>query len=313
MRFTFRFLFTLLILSICGTFSYSQSLTLQEKLGYPKNTKLLILHADDLGVAHTVNDASILSMTKGMVSSGSIMVPCPWFPEIAAYARANPKADLGLHLTLTSEWKYFKWGPVSSKSDVPGLVNKNGFLYAEVDSVYRSAKVEEVERELRAQIQKAIQFGIDVTHFDSHMAACFGNAEYLKVLIKLGREFKVPVLLNKTGPRSVSDTNLEGFITDKDVQLDHVYTANPDDFKNGMENFYTKIFKSLEPGLSIILLHAGYDNIELQAMMIDHPDWGSAWRQADLNFFTSERCRKMLQEQNIRVITWREVRDKLVR
>src|SRR5689334_1884409 len=105
--------------------------TLQEKLGYKKDAKLLIIHADDLGVAHSVNDASEMVMEKGSVTSASIMVPCPWFSEIAAYARSHPKADLGLHLTLTSEWKYYKWGSIASKTEVPGLINKNGFLYSD--------------------------------------------------------------------------------------------------------------------------------------------------------------------------------------
>ena len=113
--------------------------TLQEKLGYSKDSKLLILHADDLGMSHSENSATIYGMEHGSINSASIMVPTPWFPEIAAYARAHPMADLGLHLTLTSEWNYLKWGPVASKSEVPGLVNNNGFLFSAVDSVHRSA------------------------------------------------------------------------------------------------------------------------------------------------------------------------------
>ena len=287
--------------------------TLQEKLGYSKNSKLLIIHADDLGVSHSENAASIFAMEKGSVSSASIMVPCPWFPEIAAYAREHPKADLGLHLTLTSEWKYFKWGPVFAKEKVPGLVNKNGFLFSDVDSMRNSSNPAEVEKELRAQIERAKSFGIDITHLDSHMAALFGSEEYLKVLIKLGREYKVPVLLSKTGFRSVLNADLDSFVNEKDVLLDNIYTANPQDFKNGMENYYTGIFKSLLPGVNIILLHAAFDDREMQAVTIDHPDWGAAWRQADVNFFTGNNCKKLLQENNIHVITWREIRDKLLR
>lgn len=287
--------------------------SIQEQLGHAKDTKLLIIHADDLGVAHTVNEASEMVMEKGSVSSASIMVPCPWFTEIADYSRAHPKADLGLHLTLTSEWKNYKWGPVASKTEVPGLVNKNGFLYSSVDSVYMHANLVEVEKELRAQIEQAKKFGVDFTHFDSHMGALFGNADYLKVLIKLGREYKVPVLLNKSGPRSAFNVSMENYLTEKDVQLDGIYTANPADYKNGMENFYINLLKNLKPGLSEIIMHAAYDNSEMQGVTIDHPDWGSAWRQADVNFFKSEKCRKLLQDQNIQLVTWREVRDKLLR
>src|SRR6187402_3684171 len=131
---------------------FSQVKTIQERLGYPKDAKLVIIHADDLGVSHSENAASIMAMQKGSVSSASIMVPCPWFPEIAAYAQANPSADLGLHITLTSEWKYYKWAPVTAKEKVPGLVNKNGFLYSAVDSVYQTASTLEVEEEMISQV-----------------------------------------------------------------------------------------------------------------------------------------------------------------
>ena len=124
--------------------------TLQERLGYKKETKLLILHADDLGVSHSENKASIYALEKGSVRSASIMVPCPWFPEIAAYAVAHPNADLGLHLTLTSEWKYMKWKPVANSSEVPQLMNEEGFMYSGVDSVVMLGNAKEVEAELRA-------------------------------------------------------------------------------------------------------------------------------------------------------------------
>lgn len=287
--------------------------TLQEKLGYSKDAKLLILHADDLGMCHSENAATIYAMEHGSVNSASIMVPTPWFSEIAAYARTHPKADLGLHLTLTSEWNYLKWGPVASRSDVPGLVNKNGFLFSSVDSVHRSAKPEEVERELRAQIEKARQFGIDITHLDSHMGTLFGKPEFLKVLIKLGREYKLPVLLSKPAFRMAFNVNLDTMTSDKDVSLDMIYTASAQDYKNGMENYYTHVLKSLQPGVSILIFHVGYDDSEMKAATIDHVDWGAEWRQADFNFFTGENCSKLLRENNIHLITWREIRDKLVR
>jgi len=287
--------------------------TLQERLGYPKDSKLLILHADDLGMSHSENAATIFAMEHGSVNSASIMVPCPWFSEIAAYARSHPATDLGLHLTLTSEWNYLKWGPVASSSDVPGLVNKNGFLFSSVDSVHRSAKAEEVETELRAQIEKAKRFGIDVTHLDSHMGTLFGRTDYLKVLIKLGREYKLPVMLSKPGFRIAFNVNLDTMTTEKDVLLDMIYTASPADYKKGMENYYTGVLKSLQPGVSILIFHVGYDDSEMKAATIDHADWGAEWRQADFNFFTSETCKTLLKENNIHLITWREIRDKLVR
>ena len=121
---------TLCYCSILLIFSaFSQQKTIQERLGYPKDTKLLIIHADDLGVSQSENAASIYAMEKGSVSSGSIMVPCPWMGDIAAYARSHPNADLGLHLTLTSEWKNYRWGSVLPANQAGSLLNTAGFLY----------------------------------------------------------------------------------------------------------------------------------------------------------------------------------------
>ena len=119
---------TILFLSICSSMVFAQK-NLAEKLGYSPDSKLLIIHADDLGVAHSENIGSFLAMKIGMVNSASIMMPCPWVAEVAAYAKKNPQADLGLHLTLTSEWKYMKWGPVASLDQVPSLVDSLGFFY----------------------------------------------------------------------------------------------------------------------------------------------------------------------------------------
>jgi len=298
-----------LLLLTALVFSYllnAQSSTIQERLGYSKDTKLLIIHADDLGVSHSENAATINAMETGSVSSASIMVPTPWFSEIAAYAIAHPKADFGLHLTFTSEWKNYKWRSLSDET--PGLNNKQGFMFSSVDSVYASATITEVEEELRKQVEKAKQFGLDVTHLDSHMGTLFGKPEYLKLYIQMGREYKVPVMLPK-----VATAGLGSFLTDKDVLVDDIFIANPSDYKSGMAAYYTGVLNSVKTGLSVLIIHTAYDDKEMQSVTIDHPDYGAAWRQADYNFFTSETCKRILKEKNIKVITWREIRDKLVK
>ena len=303
---------TVLVALFFTTLSWSQRKTIQERLGYPKDAKLVIIHADDLGVSHSENVASISAMEKGSVSSASIMVPCPWFPEIAAYAQANPTADFGLHITLTSEWKYYKWGPVTAKEKVPGLVNKNGFLYSDVDSVYQNASAAEVETEIRNQVLRATQFGMDPTHLDAHMGTALQRLDYLKAYLKVGHEFKIPVFI----PRILENplkVKWDTIITEKDVLVDNILSASPQDFKNGFSNFYTNGLKNLKPGLTYLIIHTAYDDEEMRAITIDHPNWGAAWRQEDYNFFTSPACKKVLQENNIYVITWKEIRDKIVR
>jgi predicted glycoside hydrolase/deacetylase ChbG (UPF0249 family) len=196
---------------------------------------------------------------------------------------------------------------------VPGLLNKNGFMFSTVDSVYKSATAEEVEKELRAQIEKAKSLGIDITHLDSHMGTLFGRRDYLEVLLKLGREYKLPVLLSKTAFLFAFGINLDSLTTDKDVVLNMIYIESPQDYKNGTEKYYIGVLKSLQPGVSELIFHVGYDDAELQAATAGQEDYGAKWRQADFNFFTSDACKQLLQAQNIHIITWREIRDKLLR
>src|SRR5271166_448272 len=161
----FASLFTLLAASTLP----AQVKTVAERLGYPADSKLLIMHADDLAVAHSVDAASFDALDQNAVTSASIMVPCPWLTEVAAYAKAHPEADLGLHLTLTSEWKTYRWGPVAPKDQVPSLLDPDGYFYADAFPAASHAKPEEAEREIRAQIDLAMKMGIHPTHLDMHM------------------------------------------------------------------------------------------------------------------------------------------------
>ncbi len=289
----------------------AQNKTVAERLGYEKDAKLLIIHADDLGVTHSENRASIAGLEETPVNSASIMVPCPWFPEIAAYARKNMSADLGLHLTLTSEWKHYKWGPVSSKDAVSSLVNADGYLYASVDSLIAHASPAHVEIELRNQVKKAYQFGIDVTHLDAHMGAAVSTSEFLEVYIKIGKEFQLPVLLD--GRVYAMGDNITGLLNGKDVVADAIPTKLPEDQEKGTNQYYKTLLKNLKPGLNCLLIHLAFDDAEMQAVTVDHPEWGAAWRQADFDFFTSTESETLIKQNNIVLVTWREIRDKIVR
>lgn len=305
-------LLALAFLSSSASFAPAQSKTIQEKLGYPKDAKLLILHADDVGVSHAENTATINAMEKGCVNSASIMVPCPWFPEIAAYAKAHPDADLGLHITLTSEWTHYKWGPVTPHAKVPGLVNKWGFFYSTVDSVIQKATPAEVEEETRNQVKRAIAFGLVPTHLDAHMFTALSHLDFLKAYLKVGREFNIPVFIPRELERRLN-ADFASFITEKDVLVDHVVTAFPENFKNDMKSFYVNSIKTLKPGLTYFIIHTAFDNDEMQAVTVDHTDWGATWRQKDYDFFSSPECARLLKENNIYLVRWKEIRDKITR
>ena len=304
--------FFYLLFTICSIVVAGQRKSVAELLGYPKDAKLLIVHADDLGVSHSENSASISAMEKGSVKSASIMVPPAWFPEMAAYASLHPDMDFGLHLTLTSEWKYYKWGPVTPAQNIPGLVNKNGFLYSSVDSVIANASPAEVEEEIRNQVKRALQFGIKPTHLDSHMYTLHQSLGFLKAYLKVGHEFDLPVYITRQVGNNLH-VNLDTIVSDQDIIIDTLLTAEYEDYKAGMVDFYTRGFKNLKPGITYLILHTAYDDDEMKAVTIEHDGWGAAWRQQDYNFFSSPLCAKLLKENNIYVVTWREIRDKITR
>src|SRR5579872_41777 len=146
------------ILFVVSTFNslMAQSKTIAERLGYPADSKLLIIHADDLAVAHSEDAASFDALDKRAVTSASIMVPCPWLTEVADYAKSHPDADLGLHLTLTSEWQTYRWGPVAPADKVPSLLDSSGYLWPETEPGKKHIRADEAEREIRAQIEHAL-------------------------------------------------------------------------------------------------------------------------------------------------------------
>jgi predicted glycoside hydrolase/deacetylase ChbG (UPF0249 family) len=279
--------------------------TIAERLGYPRDAKLLIVHADDLGMAHSVNVATIKAFESGLVTSGSIMVPCPWLSEIAAYARTNPQADLGLHLTLTSEWTLFRWGPVASKDRVSSLLDKDGYFHLLETEAAAHADPKEVELEITAQIARARALGIQPTHLDSHMGTLYQNKALFEVFLRVARSQKLPVRVAKSW---FTQTDfLPSTLSPDDVYIDRILDINPSVTPNDWAKFYSDAIRKLEPGVTEVVIHLAYDDAEMRGATFDHPNWGAAWRQRDFEFFTSEAFRKLLQENQIKLITWREL------
>jgi chitin disaccharide deacetylase len=279
---------------------------IQQRLGYKRNTKLLIVHADDLGMAGSQNEAFFEATKNGMVNSGSIMVPCLKFGEIIDYSKTHPEADLGVHLTITSEWSQYKWGPVLPSGEVPSIIDHNGHLLESKRAIAENAVAGEVEKEFRAQIKLALESGIELTHIDSHMFSAWADEAILGKYIALGKEFNLPVLLTHELPIRNRDRK-------DNVILDRLYIARSEDNLKGINNFYRKVLSSMKPGLNCILIHAAFDNKEMQDITSGQINYGAAWRQADFDFFTGNECRQLIEKNNIRLITWREIRDKLIR
>lgn len=298
-----RLLWSSVLSLLLGSALPAQTRSIAERLGHPRDAKLLILHADDLGAAHSVNVASFDALERGAISSASAMVPTPWIAEVAAYARAHPNADIGLHLTLTSEWETYRWGSVESRDRVPTLLDSVGTFPRTERAVATTAKPMEVERELRAQIDRALALGIRPTHLDSHMGALFGTPELMATFIKVARDYRLPFLAVRSGARAVPGAPL----SERDILLDTVITAGPDVPAGEWKAWYLNAIASLRPGLTEMIVHVGRDDAELQAVMVGHEPWGSAWRQRDYDVLTSPEFRKALRDHGVILVTWREL------
>lgn len=290
------------------TCASGQSKTVAERLGYPRDSKLLIIHADDLAVAHSEDAASFDALDKHAATSASIMVPCPWLTEVAAYAKAHPDADLGLHLTLTAEWKTDRWGPIESKDKVPSLLDPDGYLWPEVAPALQHIKAEDAEREIRAQVEHAISVGIHPTHLDSHMGVLFSRPDLTAIYIKVAHDYKLPFLAMLT-PRAPA--NLKPMLSENDVLLDSIVIANPNVQAAQWKAFYLDAIKNLKPGLTEFIVHLAHDDAESQAVMVDHPDYGAAWRQRDYDVITSPEFKKAIEDNHIILVQWRDLKKLL--
>ena len=175
-------------------------MTWAEKLGFPPSAKVLILHADDIGMCYEANKAAQHYFENRQIQSASVMVPCPWFPEMAEWWKTRPEHDIGLHLALTSEWKTYRWDPVADASTVPGLIDPDGFMWRDVRSVVMHASPEEVAREIRAQLAKARQFGLEPSHIDTHMGTLYAHPEFVRTYLDMAVENNIPAMVIEMTP-----------------------------------------------------------------------------------------------------------------
>ena len=280
--------------------------SLAERLGHDPSDILLIVNADDVGMSHAANVATRAGMEKGLITSGTIMVPCPWFEEIAAYATAHPKADFGLHLTHTSEWKVYKWGPVASRDAVPGLVTPQGYLWPDIAGVYEHATPSQAETEARAQIRKALDRGIDVTHLDSHMGALQYDMRYHQVYRKLAREFDLPIrmgnqeLLAKLGGGHLrGELDADGIVYPDYLVHDQRRQGEP------VDAYWKRIISELKPGVTELYIHPAVAGEEMEHIT-------GSWKERDAEYhlFTDDASvRQLLERRRVKLIGWRALRD----
>src|SRR5215204_4043995 len=281
--------------------------SLAERLGYKATDKLLIVNGDDVGMCHDANLGTIECLEKGLMRSATIMVPCPWFPEIASYAKEHPEKDFGIHLCHTSEWRKYRWGPVAEREKVPGLIDPEGYLWRSVEEVYAHSTPDQALIEARAQIRRALAFGVDVTHIDSHMGTLQLNAEYVKVYLQLAVEFDLPTRMasQETLARFGQPALRDGFAAKGILFPDYfVYDELKDESKD-VKAFWLKIVRNLKPGITELYIHAAQPHDELRSIT---GTW--ATRSAEREVFAQdEEMKQLVADQKIILLGFRPLRE----
>ena len=291
---------------ILGKTSYKPYEGLAEKLGFSKDDKLLIIHADDIGLSNSVNKASFKALKNGYVSSGSIMMPCDYISDVGQFAIENPSIDLGLHLTVTSEWRDYKWNGVLQPNKTPSLINKKGELFKNKKKFVLNADPLELKSELQAQVDLSKSIGIKPTHIDSHEGALFYDENLFKIYLEIGEENKLPVFV----PKMVAVHFDKNFPKPKNVVvIENFYMAKKGLEYDKWETFYLDILNNLNPGLSQLIVHLGYDDDEMKSISVDHPDFGSKWRNLDYNIVSSDNFQEALKRNNIQLVSWKEIQS----
>jgi predicted glycoside hydrolase/deacetylase ChbG (UPF0249 family) len=300
-------------LSGSGVIAHDGDHTVQEKLGYPAEAKLLVIHADDLGMGHSKNVATLRAMEEGIVTSASVMMPTPWVSEVLDYAQENPQVDLGVHLTLTAEWKHYKWGPMAGKDQVPSLVTPEGYFHESVPAFAAAAKTDEVEREVRTQIDHAIALGFDMTHLDAHMGALGATDALLAMYLRVGAEYQLPIRMHSHAGEGVENAELKAALAEYPANFQVIEGAPPESYPDGMAAYYNQVLRDLKPGLNLLVLHLAFDDEETNAITAEHPLWGAKWRQIDYDWAMSAEARRIIEEEGIILIDSRLLRDRLIR
>jgi chitin disaccharide deacetylase len=268
------------------------------------DAKLLIVHADDLGMAHSVNAAAMAAFEAGSISSGSIMVPCDWFEEIAEYAKNRPDLDIGLHLTLTSEWDVPRWRPVAARRQVASILDPDGFFHRSVAAFAACARMDEVEVELRAQIDRALASGVTPTHLDSHMFALYHNQALLETFARVARAYNLPFLMARAWHRIGDGPTTQ---LPSGACFDWIIQAWPEVAPNAWPRYYNRILRAIPSGVTLLIVHPAYDDSEMRALSKGQAAWGAAWRERDFNYISSRAFRPLVRRLGFRLVGYRDL------
>ncbi len=284
-----------------------------ERLGYPKGKKVIMLHADDAGMCEEANIAAKKYLLDGHIQSTAAMPPCPYFEDMIEWAKQNPSMDVGLHLTLTSEWKTYRWPSVLPAAKVPGLIDDEGMLWRSVREVVAHASPEEVAKEVRTQIEKSIALGYRPDHIDTHMGTLYSTPTFAKAFLEIAMEYSIPAnAIDMSDPEVVAHYKKEGYpITDEMIEYMNAYslpkidfftsTPNADTYKNKVKAFQ-ELIKSLKPGITEIIFHPSTPSENLKSIT-------NSWKQRnwEAEMFADPDMIKFFEAKGILFTNWKEI------
>ncbi len=286
--------------------------TWAERLGYPAGKRVLILHCDDIGMCYEANLAAKNYLEAREVQSAAMMVPCPWLNEFASWYKEHPEHDVGLHLALTSEWKWYRWGPVAPRAEVPGLIDPDGYLWPDVVSVATKATAAEVEKEIRAQVERAISRGVRPSHMDTHMGTVYARLDFTRAYLKVAEEYKIPAMAIELIPEVAEGFKKQGYpVTDETVKLvrdyklpklDWFYSAPEGKSYEEKRQKFFDLVKSLKPGITEIIFHPSVETEGLKKIT-------NSWQQRvwEARLFSDPEMKKFFGAEGLLFTSWKEM------
>lgn len=288
------------------------------QLGFSANDRVLVIHADDIGMGQATISILADLFEVGIVTSAATMVPCPWFLEAAKFCRAHPDIDMGVHLTLNCEWERYRWGPISTRDPRSGLLDEQGYQPRQPSVVVQQAELDAVAQEVRMQLEWALRAGIDVTHIDTHMGTLFAPRFVEQAYMALGREFKLPFffltqpatdeLMAATGGAMGGhyDDSLWQQLQAKGAPLFDSMSMLPLNDPHDHAEIIKRVVDGLSPGLHMLILHPAQDTPELRAIV---PDWDS--RVANYRACLDRDVRAYIANAGVQLIGYRPIREAL--